>query len=145
MNLFRILLVSLLIVFFFLSINHATTSKKGGEEFSFENEIHFDWSVSQQKISAGFGNLAHIKGFFVMTLLSLLAFGRRKYTYTLGFVLVLSLLTESLQMWTPTRHGRLIDFIPNITGMVLAILLFRTINMLKSIVVRRAQVVKSAK
>lgn len=107
-----------------LSVSHAVSTKGDGPSFSFTNQPIFDLSLSAERLILSAKNFNHVRGFFVMSLMALLFFQNRRYLYTTAFVLALSFITELLQAWAPTRHARILDFIPNLMGLVAASVIF---------------------
>lgn len=114
----------LLLLFSILSVFYSIEPKYQGAEFSFNNKPQFDMSITAQSFKNGLRNFTHIKGFFIMSLLALVGIRKKKFIYTISFVLILTLITEFLQAWSPSRHARIADAIPNIIGLILGIGLY---------------------
>jgi VanZ family protein len=129
-NWYQIFAIGLLLLFSILSITHSVKQKGEGREFSLSNQPSFDTSISLFRVKSGLKNYSHIKGFFIMSLFALVGFKKRKLFCSGLFVLALTLVTELLQGWSPTRHGRLTDVIPNVFGFLLAVISFSIITFL---------------
>jgi len=115
----------LLILFSFLSLKSSIGTKKDSDlSFSFNNTINCQFSVILAQTLYSFSNKAHIKGFLVMSLLAIIGFTNRRILKAGGFVVVLTLATEGLQMWSPSRHCRVTDLIPNLLGYFLAVTIY---------------------
>lgn len=129
---FQIVLFFLLFILSALSVHSAISPKGPAQDFSFQNTPSCDFSISNERISAGISNFAHFKGFFLMSLLALFAFNRKQIFGSFLFVFGLTLITESMQMWSLSRHCRLTDAIPNFMGLALAIGLMWVLSKVKS-------------
>jgi VanZ family protein len=134
----RFISLSLLLVLSILSMIYSIEAKGGGREFSFSNSVEFDFSISLSRLKSGLENFAHLKGFFVMSLLALFGFKDKKFIYTFMFVGLLTVITEGLQSLAPTRHARLTDGLPNLMGMLLAIFVYSMLSYLINIFKKRS-------
>ena len=135
----RLISLSLLFVLSILSIVYSIETREGGREFSFFNSAQVDFSVSQVRIESGLKNIAHLKGFFVMSLLALIGFKYKKIRHTCIFVGVLTAVTEGLQSMAPTRHARLTDGLPNLIGMLLAVITYFIFSFLVSTILEKRE------
>ena len=124
MKIVRPIVLSLLFVFSVLAVSHAVSTKGNGTSFSLSNSPVFDLEVSFARVSSALTNFAHIKGFFIMSLLALVGLSRKKILGATIFVLALTMATELLQAWSPTRHARVTDAIPNFLGLGFGILIY---------------------
>lgn len=107
-----------------LAIYSAITPMGPRQDFSFQNYPKCDFKISIGRILASASNFRHIKGFFVMSLLALIAFRKRRIFRASLYVAALTLLTEVLQMWSISRHCKVVDSIPNFLGLTFAIITF---------------------
>jgi VanZ family protein len=121
MKYFKYICLLLLILFSLMSVKSSIEAKSGALSFSFSNEASCQLKIYQSQLIGSFKNIPHLKGFFVMSLLGLIGFSRKEYFKTGFFVGSLTLITELLQMWSPSRNCRLTDLIPNVMGFALAV------------------------
>lgn len=133
MRYLRLISLLLLFTFSFLSVESAIEAKSGGVPFSFSNSPFCQVNPIYDQLIGSIKNISHIRAFFVMSLLGLIAFPKKKSLVTALFILSLTLITELLQMWSPSRHCKLTDLIPNFIGFALALFLYRGIHLIKKV------------
>lgn len=93
--------------------------------FEFANQsCEFVPTVSQ--LIASFSNLKHVIGYGLICLTALLAMPGKPIWHIAIGVLVFSASMEVFQSFFVTGHCRAWDLIPNVIGIVLAIVLFKT-------------------
>ena len=128
----------ILVFLFVASLYSAIESKtKSASSFSLANSPNCQLQASSSQAIQSINNFSHLRGFLIMSLIALFAFEPRRYLKAFIFVFSLSLLTELLQMWSPSRHCRLTDFIPNFLGYIIASVIFYLFLQLKGLLKRR--------
>jgi VanZ family protein len=122
-----------------LSVIHSVSPISGGAPFG-SAFLPCDLITTSSKILSAFKNFAHVRGFLIMTLLLLILVRTNKFWISLSFVLGLSAVTEILQMWSPTRHCRITDVVPNVIGMITACAIYYSILALQKRTKRAGQI-----